>query len=179
MFIDSHCHINFPELSARLPELLANMQASQVSHAIVIGVAVQDYPAVLALADAHPQFFATVGVHPDGKDVLEWSEDELVERAQHPKVLGIGETGLDYYHASGDLTWQQERFRTHIRAAKRVNLPLIIHTRSAADDTLRILREEGAQSVGGGNALFYRVLACRSSSARPWLLYFVLRDSHV
>lgn len=149
MLIDSHCHINFPELAARLSDVLSNMQTNQVSHAIVIGVSRGDYPKVIELAETYPHLYATVGVHPDNPDAQEWSEDELVAHAAHPKVVAIGETGLDYHWCQGELSWQHQRFRTHIAAAKRSGLPLVVHTRDAAADTLRILREEGAQRVGG------------------------------
>ncbi|WP_273429205.1 TatD family hydrolase [Chitinibacter tainanensis] len=148
-FVDSHCHINFPELAADLPALLQQMQANQVSHALCVAVNLPELPSVLALAESQPNLFASVGVHPDYEDTPEPSVAQLVELAQHPKVIAIGETGLDYFRLSGDLEWQRERFRTHIRAAKVAKLPLIIHTRAASEDTIRILREEGADEVGG------------------------------
>ncbi|MGM9514482.1 TatD family hydrolase [Roseateles sp. DB2] len=153
MFIDSHCHLSFPELSAQLPEILAAMEASQVRQALTICTTMEEFPAVLALAQTHAQLFASVGVHPDNEDVHEPSEDELVAASQHERVLAIGETGLDYYRLNGrsldDMAWQRERFRTHIRAARRVGKPLVIHTRSSAADTLCILNEEGAEQAGG------------------------------
>ena len=149
MLVDSHCHINFPDLAARLPEVLANMRHNGVSHALVIGVSRPKYPEVLALAEAHDNLYATVGVHPDDPDAEEYSEDELVAHAAHPKVVGIGETGLDYHWCQGDLGWQHERFRTHIRAARRVGLPLVIHTRESAADTVQLMREENAGEAGG------------------------------
>ncbi|MDN0073391.1 TatD family hydrolase [Crenobacter sp. SG2303] len=145
MLVDSHCHLNFPDLAARLPEVLARMEENCVELALVIGVTRSDYPSVLALAEAHPHLYATVGIHPDDKDAAEFSEDELIEHAAHPKVVGIGETGLDYHWCKGDLAWQHERFRVHIRAARRTGLPLIIHTRESAADTLRIMKESGAE----------------------------------
>ncbi|WP_047392032.1 TatD family hydrolase [Chitinibacter sp. ZOR0017] len=148
-FVDSHCHINFPELAADLPALLQQMQANQVSHALCVAVNLPELPSVLALAESKPNLFASVGVHPDYEDTPEPGVAQLVELAQHPKVIAIGETGLDYFRLSGDLEWQRERFRTHIRAAKVAKLPLIIHTRAASEDTIRILREEGADEVGG------------------------------
>ncbi|WP_034619200.1 TatD family hydrolase [Chitinibacter tainanensis] len=148
-FVDSHCHINFPELAADLPALLQQMQVNQVSHALCVAVNLPELPSVLALAESQPNLFASVGVHPDYEDTPEPSVAQLVELAQHPKVIAIGETGLDYFRLSGDLEWQRERFRTHIRAAKAAKLPLIIHTRAASEDTIRILREEGADEVGG------------------------------
>jgi TatD DNase family protein len=150
MFIDSHCHLNFAELVEQLPDVLARMQANLVTQAMVISVTVETFPAVLALAEAHPMLYATVGVHPDRQDATEFSCDDLVNWAQHPKVVGIGETGLDYHWCKGDLTWQHDRFRAHIRAANLSRLPLIIHTREAGDDTLRLLKEERADVASGG-----------------------------
>ncbi len=149
MLVDSHCHLDFDEFRDRIPELLAEMSAAGVAHALCISVTLQDFPRVRALAEAHPQLFATVGVHPDYPDAGEVAVDELVALADHPRIVAVGETGLDYYRLQGDLGWQQERFRVHIRAARACRKPLVIHTRSAADDTLRIMREEGAGEVGG------------------------------
>lgn len=153
MFVDSHCHIDFPELSARLPELLANMQANQVTHALCISVTLEDFPRVLALAEQHPNLYASVGVHPDYEEGEEPSLERLVALSAHPRVVGTGETGLDYYRLNGrsiaDMEWQRERFRTHIRASRQTGKPLIIHTRSSADDTLRLMREEDARAAGG------------------------------
>ena len=149
MLIDSHCHLDFPELSERLDEILARMHDNQVTHALCISVNLEDFPRVLALAEKHANLYASVGVHPDYPDVNEPSVEDLVRLAQHPKIVAIGETGLDYYRLSGDLEWQRQRFRNHIRAARTCSKPLIIHTRSAADDTLRLMREEGASAAGG------------------------------
>jgi TatD DNase family protein len=149
MFVDSHCHLDFPELRASLARYLDEMQAHQVTHALCVAVTLQGLPGVLEVASSTPQLFASVGIHPDYEDVQEASVQDLVELAAHPKVVAIGETGLDYYRLEGDLDWQRARFRTHIRAAKEVKKPLIIHTRSAAEDTIRILKEEGADAVGG------------------------------
>ena len=149
MFIDSHCHLDFPELAQHLPQLMDNMTANQVTHALCVAVDLPDFPRVLALAEQHDNLFASVGVHPDYQDTPEPSVAQLVALADHPRVVAIGETGLDYFRLKGDLEWQRTRFRTHIRAAKEASKPLIIHTREAAEDTLRIMREEGAQSVGG------------------------------
>ena len=146
MFIDSHCHLDFPELAANIGDVLAAMQANDVAYGLCISVTLPDFPRVLAVAEAHDNLFATVGVHPDYEDEVEPSVDDLVLLAAHPKVVGIGETGLDYYRLTGDLEWQRERFRTHIRAAIETSKPLIIHTRSAAEDTIKIMREEGATS---------------------------------
>jgi TatD DNase family protein len=149
MYVDSHCHLDFPELSERLPEVLANMAAAEVEHALCVSVTLEDWPRVAAIARAHPQLSASVGVHPDSSDVEEPSVERLVALSRTEKIVAIGETGLDYFRASGDMSWQRERFRTHIRAARECGKPLIIHTRAAAEDTLRIMREEGAGEAGG------------------------------
>jgi len=153
MFIDSHCHLNHPELIGQLPQILENMRVHSVSHALCVSVDLENFPALLALAQAHDNLFASVGVHPDDPDAKEPSIRELVELASHPKVVAIGETGLDYFRLNGrsvdEMAWQRERFRTHIRAARKIGKPLIIHTRAAAADTLAIMEEEGAQHAGG------------------------------
>lgn len=149
MFIDSHCHLDFPELAGRLDEVFARMRDNQVTQALCVSVNMADFPKVLALAEAHEHLYASVGVHPDYPDVTEPTVEELVRWAQHPKIVAIGETGLDYYRLSGDLEWQRQRFRNHIQAARKSHKPLIIHTRSAADDTLRVMWEEGAGEAGG------------------------------
>ena len=149
MLVDSHCHLDFPDLAVNLDELLANMRDNDVSHALCVSVNLQDFPRVLALAEAHPNLFASVGVHPDYENLAEPQAAQLATLACHPRVVAIGETGLDYFRLKGDLEWQRERFRQHIRAARLCGKPLIIHTREAAADTLRIMAEEGADSVGG------------------------------
>jgi TatD DNase family protein len=149
VFVDSHCHLDFPELRADLPAIAAAMEANRVTHALCISVELATLPAVLEVAGSHPRWYATAGVHPDYEATGEPDINTLVAWASQPKVVGIGETGLDYYRLTGDLEWQRERFRTHIRAARQVGKPLIIHTRAAAEDTLRIMREEGADAVGG------------------------------
>ena len=149
MFVDSHCHINFPELAANLPAVLEAMADNRVTHAMCIGVNLPDLPQVLALADQHANIYASVGVHPDSEDTPEPSVDQLIALAGRPKVAAIGETGLDYYRATGDLEWQRRRFRTHIRAARSCGKPLVIHTRAAAADTMAIMREERAGEAGG------------------------------
>lgn len=149
MFIDSHCHIDFPELAERADELMANMAANQVSHALCVSVNLPEWPRVVAMAERYAHVYASVGVHPDYEDEVEPSVAQLVALAQHPKVIAIGETGLDYYRLQGDLEWQRERFRVHIRAARETGKPLIIHTRSAAQDTLRIMAEEKASEASG------------------------------
>lgn len=147
--VDSHCHLDFPELAKDLPALLANMAAGGVGQALCVGVSLENFPRVRALAEAHPQLVASVGVHPDHQEGEEPTAERLLDLAAHPKVVAIGETGLDYYRLTGDLEWQRERFRTHIRAARRAGKPLIIHTREAAADTLALMREEGAGEAGG------------------------------
>ncbi|MDP2881321.1 MAG: TatD family hydrolase [Azonexus sp.] len=149
MLIDSHCHLDFPDLANRMPEVLQRMQENQVDLAVCIGVNLEDFPKVIALAEQHEQLFATVGVHPEYTDVEEPDEDRLLALAAHPKVIAIGETGLDYYWQKDQPEWQRDRFRTHIRAAKRCGKPLVVHTRDSAADTLRVLKEEGADAVGG------------------------------
>lgn len=150
MYIDSHCHINFPELSARLPEILGKMAENKVTHALCVSVNMPEFPQVLELAEKYPNVYASVGVHPDYEESPEVSVDDLVRLSAHPKIVGIGETGLDYYRLEGDLEWQRERFRTHIRASRATGKPLIIHTRSASEDTIRVMREEGAGTDAGG-----------------------------
>ena len=149
MLVDSHCHLNFPELLNNLPAIKLAMQDNQVGHALCISVTLPDFPQVLALAESNDNFYASVGVHPDYENIEEPTLESLLALASHPKVIAIGETGLDYFRLTGDLEWQRTRFRTHIRAAISSGKPLVIHTRNAAEDTLRIMREENAQKVGG------------------------------
>ena len=147
MFTDSHCHLSFPELQAQMLQIREAMQAAQVERALCICTKLEEFEAVHALATTYDNFWSTVGVHPDNEDVLEPSVDDLLLRAALPKVVGIGETGLDYYRLGertvADMEWQRERFRVHIRAARQCQKPLVIHTRSASADTLAILKEEG------------------------------------
>ncbi|MEK7438151.1 MAG: TatD family hydrolase [Thermodesulfobacteriota bacterium] len=149
MLVDSHCHIDFEQYADRIPQILNNMASNRVTHALCICVNLVDFPRVLALAEAHSELSASVGVHPDQAEDASPGTNDLIELAQHPKVVAIGETGLDYYRQEGDLEWQRTRFRTHIQAARTCSKPLIIHTRDAGEDTLRILREERADEVGG------------------------------
>lgn len=125
------------------------MLENGVGHALCISVTLPDFPQVLSLAENNENFFASVGVHPDYEDIEEPSVEQLITLADHPKVIAIGETGLDYFRLTGDLEWQRTRFRNHIRAAIACGKPLVIHTRNAAADTLLIMREENAQQVGG------------------------------
>ncbi|UCV25051.1 TatD family hydrolase [Ferribacterium limneticum] len=149
MLVDSHCHLDFPDLANRMPDVLQRMQENQVDLAVCIGVNLEDFPQVIALAEQHAQLYATVGVHPEYTDVEEPDEDRLLGLAAHPKVIAIGETGLDYYWQKDQPEWQRDRFRTHIRAAKRCGKPLVVHTRDSSADTLRVLKEECADAVGG------------------------------
>lgn len=149
MFVDSHCHLDFPELAEREDDIVAAMRANDVQQALCIAVTLENFPRVLAVAERHAGFYASVGVHPDNLDVEEPDVARLVRLADHPKVVAIGETGLDYHWHKDEPEWQRERFRTHIRAARACGKPLIIHTRSAAADTLRLMREERADEVGG------------------------------
>jgi TatD DNase family protein len=149
VFVDSHCHLNFPELAGQMPALLEAMAANRVTHALCISVNLPELPGVLKLADDHARIYATVGVHPDVEDTPDPSPQELVALAVRPKVVAVGETGLDYYRLKGDLEWQRARFRNHIRAARSCGKPLVVHTRAAADDTLAIMREERAGEAGG------------------------------
>lgn len=150
MFIDSHCHLDFPELVAQHDDVFALMRANDVTHALTISTTLKTFPDVLRVASAHDNLWCSAGVHPDEQvDDHEPSVDELLQLAAHPKVIAIGETGLDYYRLPEPLDWQRKRFRTHIRAARQCGKPLIIHTRNASTDTIRLMREEGAAEVGG------------------------------
>jgi len=150
MFVDSHCHIDFPDYTEGVGPLLDHMAAVGVGHALCVAVNLENFPRVLALAETHANLYASVGVHPDHEEGREPSVEELVGLAGHPRVLAIGETGLDYFRMKReDVDWQRWRFRTHIRAARLAGKPLIIHTRNAAEDTLAIMAEEGAGEAGG------------------------------
>jgi TatD DNase family protein len=148
-FIDSHCHIDFPELAADVNGVLEQMRRNEVVSALCVSVNLASFPQMLKLVEQHANIYASVGVHPDYENAEEPSAAHLVELAQHPKVIAIGETGLDYFRLKGDLEWQRQRFRNHIRAARESGKPLIIHTREAAADTLRIMNEENATKAGG------------------------------
>lgn len=153
MLVDSHCHLDFPEFDGRMEHIRGEMAAHGVGHALCVSVSLSGWEKVHELARKHDNFYASVGVHPDHEPGSTGAESvtvsDLLLRAQNPEVVAIGETGLDYYRQRGDLEWQRQRFRTHIRAAREAGLPLIIHTREAARDTLAIMREEGADQVGG------------------------------
>ncbi|WP_119153995.1 TatD family hydrolase [Caldimonas tepidiphila] len=153
MYVDSHCHLTFPGLAQQFDAVRAAMAEARVDRALCICTTMEEFPAVHALAQAHDNLWASVGVHPDNEDVREPDVDELVALAARPRVVAIGETGLDYYRLEGrtveQMEWQRERFRVHIRAARASGKPLIIHTRSASEDTLRLLREEQGGEAGG------------------------------
>jgi len=153
MFVDSHCHLTFPELLTRIDTIRAEMAAAQVERALCICTTLEEFPQVQALAAAHDNFWCTVGVHPDNEGVREPTLADLCERAALPRVVAIGETGLDYYRLNGrsvaQMAWQRERFGVHIAAARRTGLPLVVHTRSASDDTLAMIASDGAGQVGG------------------------------
>ena len=147
--IDSHCHINFPELVSDIDGVMERMAENHVSNALCVSVNLEKFPEVLSLAERYENIYASVGVHPDTQSGEDPTVERLVSLSAHPKVVAIGETGLDYFRTEGDTTWQRDRFRAHIQAAREVNKPLIIHTREAGDDTLDILREEGEGLVRG------------------------------
>jgi len=149
MLVDSHCHINFEPLGSRLEHVLANAKEHGVGYMLCIAVNMEEFPQVLEIARDHAHIFASVGVHPNERDGREPDVEELCRLAQDPEVIAIGETGLDYFRSSGDLDWQRQRFGRHIEAAKQVQKPLIIHTRDAGADTMRVLRENDAAAAGG------------------------------
>ena len=149
MYIDSHCHLDFPELKENIAQILLDMKNNQVNHALCVSVNLPDWTQLLTMVEQYPVLSASVGVHPDYEDTPEPTVEQLLSFAQHPKVVAIGETGLDYYRLSEPLDWQRNRFRTHIQAAIHAKLPLIIHTRNASEDTIRIMREEHAEICSG------------------------------
>ncbi|MBS0304215.1 MAG: TatD family hydrolase [Proteobacteria bacterium] len=153
MFVDSHCHLSFPELRERIDQIRAEMATARVARALCICTTLEEFPAVHALAAAYDNLWATVGVHPDTEGMAEPAAADLVERARLARVVAIGETGLDYYRLNGrsieDMAWQRERFRVHIAAALQTGLPLVVHTRAAGADTLELLRRHGRGHVRG------------------------------
>lgn len=161
MYVDSHCHLSFPELAERIDAIRVEMAAARVDRALCVCTTLEEFDAVHALASRYDNFWCTAGVHPDNEGVREPDVDDLLALAARPKVVAIGETGLDYYRLNGrslaEMEWQRERFRVHIRAARATRLPLVVHTRSASDDTLAILREEGAANSSGDapNGVFH------------------------
>lgn len=160
MFTDSHCHLSMPNLVVQLPAIRIAMADAQVTRALCICTTLEEFADVHVLATSYDNFWATVGVHPDNEDAQEPSLEDLLQRSALPRVVGIGETGLDYYRLGertvADMEWQRMRFRTHIHAARQVAKPLVIHTRSASDDTIGILREEGEDgSAGSAGGVFH------------------------
>ena len=164
MFVDSHCHLSFPELASQLPQIRQAMEAARVDRALCICTTLEEFGDVHALATSYDNFWATVGVHPDNEGIAEPTVAKLLELAARPKVVAIGETGLDYYQMEerkggrsvADLEWQRDRFRTHIRAARQCRKPLVIHTREASADTIAILKEEGEDgSPGAAGGVFH------------------------
>ncbi len=149
MLVDSHCHIPMLGKEMEVSEVIANAKDLGVEHMLCVSVDLETYPEILSLAEQHEHIYASVGVHPNTTMQEEVSRETLAELAANDHVIAIGETGLDYFRSKGDLEWQRERFRTHIKAAKSVNKPLIIHTRDVGEDITRILQEEGADEVGG------------------------------
>ena len=149
MYVDSHCHINFPEFKANLSAVHSRMQAAGVNTALVVCVTFEEFADVYRTASFDPNWYCSVGVHPGYKNCLEPTVSELVTRARDSKVIAIGETGLDYFHEPAAASWQIPRFEIHIQAARQSNKPLIVHTRCASEDTIRILKEQGAAQCGG------------------------------
>lgn len=147
--VDSHCHINFSPLAERLDTVLENARANDVAYLLCVAVDLEAFPQVLDLARRYSQVFASVGVHPNETEGREPSTGELVALGGDPRVIAVGETGLDYFRSQGDLDWQRERFVRHIEAAKQLRKPLIIHSRDAAQDTQDMLRAEHAEEAGG------------------------------
>ena len=160
MFTDSHCHLTFPELAAQVPAIRQAMSKAQVGRALCICTSLEEFAAVQGLAQQYDNFWATVGVDPDNEDVAEPSLQDFLTLGRMQRVVAIGETGLDYYRLGGrsvaDMGWQRDRFRTHIQAARQLCLPLVVHTRSASEDTLAILRELGEDgSAGAAGGVFH------------------------
>ncbi len=149
MLVDSHCHLDFPELAKNIDQLVDSMKCANVRAALCVGVSLPGAQGVLSLLRQYPNLYGAVGVHPEEKEADEPDEEVLEKLASHERIVGIGETGLDYYWHKDKPEWQRERFRVHVRAARRCRKPLIVHMRDSADDTLRILREEGAEQPGG------------------------------
>lgn len=163
MYVDSHCHLSFPEFAGRISEIRQAMRASRVDRALCICTTIEEFDQVHGLALSHDELWCTVGVHPDSESCHEPSLAELTTLASRPRVVGIGETGLDYFRLGErsveDMAWQRDRFRVHVRAARSTALPLVVHTRSASDDTLQILRDEGQGHVEGVFHCFTETMA--------------------
>ncbi|MEW8321091.1 MAG: TatD family hydrolase [Candidatus Thiodiazotropha taylori] len=152
MLVDSHCHLDRVALdhyANDFGQFVASTLDRGISHMLCVSIDLESWPSMVSLVESYPQISVSVGVHPNDRERRDPSPHELVELAQHPKVVAIGETGLDYFHGKGDLEWQRKRFRQHIEAAKQADLPLIIHTRDAREDTLSIMQSQGADQAGG------------------------------
>jgi len=152
LLVDSHCHLNMLDLSLfdnNMDKVLQTAQEHEVTHFLCVAVTLDDYDQIIEYTERYHNVFASVGLHPNEQPDRVISAEDILANADHPKVIAVGETGLDYYRVSGDVNWQQQRFRTQIQAAKQLQLPLIIHTRQAREDTIAIMREEQAQEVGG------------------------------
>ncbi len=150
--VDSHCHLNlidYQKLGCDPDEVLQKAKEAGVTHILCVSIDLEHFDDVLALAEAHTQIYASLGVHPNTPMETPLTEEDLLSRCRHSKIIAIGETGLDYYRSKGDLEWQKERFRCHIRVAHKVNKPIIVHCRDAKTDTIAILNEEQASDVGG------------------------------
>lgn len=147
--VDSHCHINFDPLAGNLDSVLNEAQNNNISHMLCVSVTMEEFPDIQTLAEKHDNIFASVGVHPNVTDGEDPSAEKILELAEHPQVVAIGETGLDYFRSEGQLDWQHQRFHRHIEAARSSRLPLIIHTREAAEDTIHTLHTHNASEAGG------------------------------
>jgi len=178
-FVDSHCHLDFPELAASIDSVLEQMRQNEVVSALCVSVNLEKFPQMLAFAERYPNLYASVGCIPITKESKSPMPRAWSKLAQHPRVIAIGETGLDYFRLKGDLEWQRTRFRNHIRAARECGKPLIIHTREAAADTLRIMAEENAAEAGRGDALLHRNLGSCRSRAGDGFLHLFLRHRHL
>jgi len=151
LLVDSHCHIDFPDFSEDLDMVLERAAANGVAYLLCVSVDLGQFSRIKALTQTHHHIFSSIGTHPNS-DCLDSGEPQvkdLVSGSQNPSVVAIGETGLDYFRSKGDLNWQKNRFRVHIQAAKKAQLPLIVHSRNARNDTISILKEEGAEECGG------------------------------
>lgn len=152
MLVDSHCHLDRVKLGPYCGEFSAFIRATResgVGHMLCVSIDLESYPGMLSLVEGYPEVSVSVGVHPNDSSRRNPTAHELVDLARHPKNVAIGETGLDYHYCQGDLTWQRERFLTHIEAARLCSKPLIVHTREAREDTIALMREGSAEEAGG------------------------------
>ena len=147
--VDSHCHIPLVEMEGGADTVINAALEAGVGHMLCVSIDLETFPGIKQLADSYDCISASAGVHPNSDREIELSEEVLLELADDASVVAIGETGLDYFRSQGDLDWQRQRFRTHIRAARQIGKPLIIHSRETGDDVIRILTEERADAVGG------------------------------